>query len=203
MGIATRGLIRSSASAARRGSRWPLPRRGPQKCDVDGAGELGHLREEVGVTRKVEPRAAGDPVAECLRGRAEWASPAVVFRAKRLQLDAADVESFPGRDLHDLVVTGAAAHRAETSRHDDSRPPADAAKRRQVKVIVMRVRDEDHVDVDVLNEMGDRVGVAMKKAQAMTQQRVGENAHAIHLDQDGRVPEVPKMSTHRPSLLRA
>jgi len=67
----------------------------------------------------------------------------------------------------------------------------------------MRVGDEDRVDVDVLDEMGDGLGVAVKKAQAMSEQRVGENAHAIHLDQDGRVTEVPKMSTHRPSVMRA
>src|SRR5207245_10722675 len=140
--------------------------------------------------------------AECLRGRAEWSSPAVVLRAKRLQLHAADVESFPGGDLHDLVTT-AAAHRAETSRRDDPRPPAEAPKGRQVEVIVMCVGTEDRADLDVLDEMGDRVGVAMQKAQAMSERRVGENAHAIHLDQDGRVPEVPKMPTHRPSVMRA
>src|SRR5437879_5626086 len=118
-------------------ARSPSPHR--QKCDVDSAGELGHLREEIGVARKVEPRAADDPVAECLRGRAEWSSPAVVLRAKRLQLHAADVESFPGGDLHDLVTT-AAAHRAETSRRDDPRPPAEAPEGRQVEVLVMWLR---------------------------------------------------------------
>src|SRR5437899_12364511 len=56
-------------------ARSPSPHR--QKCDVDSAGDLGHLRAEIGVARKVEQRAAGDSLAEWLRSRPEWPSPAV------------------------------------------------------------------------------------------------------------------------------
>jgi hypothetical protein len=51
--------------------------------------------------------------------------------------------------------------------------------------------------------MGDGVGVAMEQPQPIHEQRVGENADAINLDQDGRVPEVAKMCTHGPSVMRA
>jgi hypothetical protein len=70
-------------------------------------------------------------------------------------------------------------------------------------MIVMAMGDEDNVDLDIFDEMGDGVRVAMEQAEAILEQRVGENADAIHLDQNGRVPEVAKMSTHRPSVMRA
>jgi hypothetical protein len=66
----------------------------------------------------------------------------------------------------------------------------------------MRVGDEDEVDIDVLEQMGDGLRVAVEQSQTVHEQRVGENADAIHLDEDGRVSEVTKTQSHRPSLMR-
>jgi len=67
---------------------------------------------------------------------------------------------------------------------------------------VVGVGNEDDVDLDVLEEVRDGVAVAVEKPQPIDEERVGENAHATHLDEDRRMPEVTKMRTHGPSLMR-
>jgi hypothetical protein len=69
-------------------------------------------------------------------------------------------------------------------------------------MVVMGVGDEDEIDVYVVDEMCHGVGVAVDQPQTVYEQRVGENVDAIQLNQDSRVPEVPKMRTHAPSLMR-
>ena len=115
--------------------------------------------------------------------------------------DAADAESLAGRDLHD-VVSGPAHHLSKSLRHDDAWPAAKPPQGREVQVIVMRVGDQDDVDIDVLDEVGHGLRMAVEQAQPIHEQRVGENAHAIHLDEHGRVSEVTKTQSHRPSLMR-
>jgi hypothetical protein len=70
-------------------------------------------------------------------------------------------------------------------------------------MVVMAMGDEDRVEVDVLDEMCHRVGVAMEQAQPIHEQRVGENADAIDLEEDRRVSEVAQLRTHGPSVMRA
>ena len=53
-----------------------------------------------------------------------------------------------------------------------------------------------------LDEVAHGLGVAVEQAQPIHEQRVGDNADAIHLDEDGRVPKVTKTRSHRPSLMR-
>jgi len=124
-----------------------------------------------------------------------------VVRSNGLDHDAANVESLAGRDLHDVAV-GPPQKSAQAAWHDDPRLSSQTAQRRQVEVIVVRVGDEDHVDLDVLEVVGDGVAVTVEKPQTIDEERVGENAHAIHLDEDRRVPEVTKMRGHGPSLMR-
>jgi len=71
-----------------------------------------------------------------------------------------------------------------------------------VQVVVVRVGDEDDVDVHVLDEVRDGVAVPVEQPQAIHEQRVGENADAVDVQEDRRVPEVPKIRKHRPSLMR-
>jgi hypothetical protein len=66
----------------------------------------------------------------------------------------------------------------------------------------MRVGDEDDVHIDVLDEVGHGFRMAVEQAEPIHEQRVGENADAFHLDEDGRVSEVKKTRRHRPSLMR-
>jgi len=68
-------------------------------------------------------------------------------------------------------------------------------------MIVMRMGDEDDVHSDVLDVVGHLGRVAVEEAQPIDEQRVGENADAIDLDEHGRVAEVTNMREHRPSLM--
>ena len=69
-------------------------------------------------------------------------------------------------------------------------------------MVVVTVRDQDGVYLDAVEEVRDAVALPVEKAQTIDQERVGENAHAIHLDEDRRVSEVAKMRAHGPSLMR-
>ena len=180
-------------------SRPPTPDR--QQGDIDLPRETVHLGAQVGVAREVHARAPRDPVPERAGGRAERTASPIVFGTYRLDHDAADAESLAGRDLHDLM-TGPAHERSKPLRHDDTWPAAKPPQGRQVQVIVMRVGDEDRVDFDVFEVVGDGVAVPVEKAQTIDEERVGENAHVIHLDENRRVPEVAKMRGHGPSLMR-
>ena len=66
----------------------------------------------------------------------------------------------------------------------------------------MRVGNEHDIDVHVLDEVRDSVGVAVEEANPVRQERVGENADAIDLYEDRGVSEVANVRTHRPSLMR-
>ena len=124
-----------------------------------------------------------------------------MFGAYRLNRDAANAEALVGRDLRD-VMTVPTHELSKSFWHDDPRPPAKAPKGRQVQVIVMRMRDQDRVHIDVLDEVGDGRRMAVEQPKPIDHQRVGENADAIHLDEDSRVSEVTQMRKHRPSLTR-
>jgi hypothetical protein len=161
--------------------RPPTPDR--QEGHIDGPGETVHLGTQVRVTGKVQTRAPGDPVPERFGVGAERTSSPVVFGAYRLNRDAADAESLAGRDLRD-VMTVPTHEPSKSFWHDDPRPAAKAPNGRQVQVIMMRMRYEDDIHVDILDEVVHGRRVALEQAQAIHEQRVGENADAIHLNED-------------------
>ena len=184
---------------ARPKARPPSP--DGQQRDIDCSREIVHFRAEVGVSREIHARRAPDPVAERIRRRTERSSPSVVISADRFDAHIADVESVAGRDLR-YVVARPAQKLAQASRDDDPRPPPQTPQRGQMQMVVVSVRDEDGVYLHVIEEVRDAVAVPVEKAHTIDEQRVGENAHAIHLDENRRVSEVPKMRAHGPSLMR-
>ena len=70
--------------------------------------------------------------------RTERAPTSIVLRSNRFEVDAADIESFAGSDLHD-VVARPARKVPEAPRHDDPRPSGATAQRGQVQMVVVRV----------------------------------------------------------------
>jgi hypothetical protein len=124
-----------------------------------------------------------------------------MLRVDGIQRERADLDVFAGFDLHHIVVRPA-QQLAEAARDDDPRPAAQSPKRRQVQVIVVRVRNQDDVDVDVLEKMRHGIGVPMERSEPVDKQWVGEDAHAIQLQQNGRVPEVPQQRAHGASVVR-
>ena len=174
----------------------PAPDR--QKSDVDRASKLAHLGEQIGVPGEVQARRAGDPVAQRRRLRTERPPASIMVGAQRVDPQRPDVELFVDPDLEDVATSH---HRAEAAWHHDSRPPSETANRGGMQVIVVSMRDEDDVDLDVVEEMRDGIGVAVERTEPIHEDRVGEDTDAIDLEQDGRVPEIAK-GAHRASVMR-
>ena len=65
----------------------------------------------------------------------------------------------------------------------------------------MRMGDKDDVDVHVVDKVRNGVGVPVEQTETIHEERVGENADAIDLDEGCRVSEVANMREHRPSLM--
>ena len=64
------------------------------------------------------------------------------------------------------------------------------AERRQVEVVLVHVRDQDGVDRVV--ELGTRARVAPDEPRdAVSQQRIGEDADIAQVDQDRRMAKKP------------
>jgi len=78
---------------------------------------------------------------------------------------------------------------AEPRWNDDPRSPAETPEGREMQMIVMRVRDEDDVDVGLLEKALDLAGMAMQRSEPVHEEWIGENADAVELEQDGRVTQ--------------
>jgi hypothetical protein len=67
-----------------------------------------------------------------------------------------------------------------------------------MKVVVVRVRDGD--DVDRADERSaDPLAMPVQRAETVLEQRVGQNAHPVELDEDGRVTEEAQRGLRRHS----
>jgi hypothetical protein len=65
----------------------------------------------------------------------------------------------------------------------------------------MSVRDEDHVDLDVVKKMRHGARVAMKRTEPVREHGIGEYADSVHLEQHRRVTQIAKHA-HRARLPR-
>lgn len=65
----------------------------------------------------------------------------------------------------------------------------------------MSVRDEDHIDFDVVKKMRDSSGVAMERTEPVLEHGVGEYADAVDLKQHRRVTQIAERA-HRARLPR-
>src|SRR5438552_8708238 len=131
--------------------RSPAPHR--QERDVDRAGEIAHLRKEVGVAREVDLRRADDAVAQGGARWTEWAAAAVMARDRRLARDRADAHSIAGPDLGH-VVPAAGQEPPEALRDDEPGAAQVRPQGRQVEVIVVSMGNEDGVRRDRIGRTG-------------------------------------------------
>ena len=151
--------------------------------EIELGDEFLHAVEEIRVAREEDTLRAEDRVAE-RRPFAEGRPTAFVLR----------VGGANGHRAHgDLValVDGNEVKSAETAREeprgDNRRPTTDELQRREVEVVVVPVRDQDGVG-------GRRLVVQRHGAPEVCypppQERVGEQAHAVQLDEHRAVPDV-------------
>ena len=138
--------MRATASAARVGSRWPAAEPRPpapdrNERDVDRA-ELAHPVEEVGVAGEVDRLRARDDVAERIRRRTERPPAPVVLGRHRADLERADREASRRPRSRATLSNRRLRSRPPRPRgHDDRELLAEPLERRQVEVVVVRVRD--------------------------------------------------------------
>ena len=108
-----------------------------------------------------------------------------------------------GRDGHNLdlahlrrLARGQLDHALEAARFSHAPAPrgtisgthADRAQRGQVEMVAVQMGDED--GVDPLRHIGRRRGgVPTQVQESVAQDRVGEQPHAVELDQNGRVSD--------------
>ena len=94
----------------------------------------------------------------------------------------------PPAELDDAIEPRAAEDVADVARDDVQRLGSDPLERRQVEVVVVRVGDEDGVDLaDLVPPEG---GAPAQVGDTPPQERVGQEARPVERDEHGRVPDV-------------
>ena len=94
----------------------------------------------------------------------------------------------PSRDLQHALEPALAQHPAEPARDDDGHLLAELLERGKVEVVVVRVRDEDGVDA-AARSCRDRSRPPQVR-DAVAQERIGQQAHAVEIDEDRRMTDV-------------
>ncbi len=98
-------------------------------------------------------------------------------------LDAPDGDRVADDDLHDVRVALPPNERTDASGHDDQRLSRKHGKRREVEVVAMGMRDQDHIDRGHGFQPG--AGITTEVSDATSEQRVGEHLHAVDVEQHG------------------
>ena len=195
IGITEPGLDASAtASAARSGSRWPPPPRpGPQPQIGMSPTSTGpssrHAVEEIGVAGEVDGLRARDDVADRIGGRAERRAAAVVLGRHRADLRVARSRASRHCSISiDRLELPLAQETPETAGHDDRELLPEPLERRQVEMVVVPMGDEDRIDA--AQRPAQRPRSPPEVRDAVAQQRIGQQADAVEIDEDRRVPYV-------------
>ena len=99
-------------------------------------------------------------------------------------------------DLGDIATRRLPDGPAETARRDDQRMPRDGREGCQIEMVRMPVRDDDDVDAFEVAGVGERT-MALERAEARPEERVGQDPDAGHLQQHGGVAEEPHVQRRR------
>ena len=157
-----------------------------QQRDIDMPGQPRHLRVQRGVAGEVHVGRPFDEIADRARGGSQ--QPPAVTGGQRPDPDTAKVEPFVGGDLADRVP-GDGRRRAQAARDDEQRVAGQASQRRAVEMVGMGVRDQDRVDRAEGVGVGRRAQPA-KRPDAGAQDRVGQDAQAVELDEQRGVTDL-------------
>ena len=111
-----------------------------------------------------------------------------MLRRHRTDLQLADRQRLAHLDLEHRLEPPLAEQAAEAAGHDDRELLAELLERRQVEVVVVRVRDEHGVDAATRARRDGRRAPQVRDAVA--QQRIRQQANAVEVDEDRRVPDI-------------
>ena len=110
----------------------------------------------------------------------------------------AEVQAGVAACLDHRLETDVADGAAHVRRSDHDRRLGQQLERGGVEVVEMQVRDQDDVDVVAHAGVG-HLAVAPQRTHPAFEHRVGEDAQAVHLDQDGALAHVghPRLAAGR------
>jgi hypothetical protein len=103
-------------------------------------------------------------------------------------LELADRELLAHLDLHDGLEPPLPQKPTQPSGHDDRQLLAELLQRGQVEMVVVGVRDEDRVDATDGAVRDARRAAEMR--DAVSQHRIRQQADAVEVEMDRRVPYV-------------
>jgi hypothetical protein len=165
------------------GQTRPPPSDGEQR-EVEVVGQLRHLVEQAGVAGEVRREPTLHQVPERVARRGHGMARDAVHGGSGGQPQAADVAALPRLHLGHVRESEAPDEPLRRARGEHRCVLVDEAQRWDVEVVEVRVRDDDRVEVAVDARRRQRA-VTDERAHAQPQQRVGEDARAVHLDEDG------------------
>ena len=166
----------------------PAPHR--QERDVDGAREVGHGHEEVGVAGEVDRARPAHHEAHRRDVDAERMPAALVRRERGLHPQRPGLQLLARAQLGHVGNAALAQPLPAPVRDDHARARAlEPPQRGQVGVVGVQVRDEDDVGIGGARLGRRRRGHAPQRAGPSAQHGVGQHAGPVELDEDGRVPD--------------
>jgi hypothetical protein len=116
-----------------------------------------------------------------------------MHRADGLDGDSADADAVACAHFDDVLPS---EHPAEADGNDESWPASQVSERWDVKVIVMAMRDDDRVGLEIEIAM-PRPHMPVEWAKTVDEKRIGEDSYAVELDEDRRMTEEAKAAAHR------
>ena len=129
-----------------------------------------------------------DDVADRIGGRSERPPTAVVLGRHDANLERADGERLAHLDLENALELPLAKETAEPAGQHDRELLPEPFERRQVEMVVVRMGDEHRIDAAQRPGRDGRRAPEMR--DAIPQQRVGQEANAVEIDEDRGVADV-------------
>ena len=168
-------------------ARGPAPDRHEREIEP-GRADLAHPVEEIGVTRVIDAARACDHEAERGPVRADDAAAAVVARLRDAHRECTDGDLVTRRDLAHCIEAAPQQQAPAAARNDEREVARDPPQRGQVEVVAVQVGDQHGVEAAQCCRVGRR-NPAPQMRDAVAQERVRQQAHAVEIDQRGAMAD--------------
>ena len=149
--------------------------------------KVGHAVEQLCVSGEIDrARPPMHDVAQRLGAQATGPGRrrAIVASLDRCHGERTDARRLAHAQLGHFREPPALEPRSSTGRHQQARVETQQPQRGQVEVVVMQVRDQHRIEARVNGRIDGR-NLTAQMRNAIAQQRVGEQAYPVQLDQDG------------------
>ena len=162
-----------------------------QQGDVDPAGHVGHLVEQLGVPGEIDARPPG---GDLIAGRGdvgpELEASSLVRRPRPGDLEPVDPEPLAGGQLGDVGEAPPSYGAAGVAGDDDRGRAIDPPEGREVEMIVVQMRDQDRVDAVRDVRRGDGWVAVDHLEHPPAQDGIREDPLAAELHEDRPVAHV-------------